>query len=790
MAFHNPYHFVPVKNGARHDDLSRENFKAGRTHATHDRHVAGTYSGRVVCRLTTEDSIFVGACRAREATETAPAVVLPFELDGRPAIPATTLRGLISGILEAASNSALRVLENETYSYRKTMDTNAPARDRPLSAIGMIVKEGESFRLRPLTLPVMQAVRLPVEYDGLYAEPNLKVYIGDRFSIRDVTQFPFETFTTDRREFYYMKLYLDAGGNRRQWDANGELPNDARQYWKNNNFLLAQTPVAAGNPKRLEEIPPGELHLYTRGILRVLGCEGRDDIPTTKKHEIFIPYPVGAEIWPTFEILPEAIARFEQLADQRTEARKEDSTVPPLPYEPRGTERNRLSPDHKDHRCFRLKDGDLVYFRPSATKLKKIAEISLSSIWRDRVEDGQDGARRAATAFSFFKQVDPELLPFNQSRTVVTLAEQMFGFVEEKESRAESGEDAEREFLALAGRLYPSSARLIGIRDATGANWEANNQGLDEPYTITSDDWDAWPTLKILSSPKPPSPAMYFKNANGQGGYIAKRQLNPARHHPQGRKFYLHHRAHDNQTPWVTANPDENCKQKVKVRPVKPCAVFYFHFDFKNFTARELGALLYALRPARKFRHKVGMGKPLGLGKVCIEPVGIFRVDRATRYSVDGLFAPRYAEVWTATDESVWPFAQARTDEWPERYARELGCVEGRAPLNPAPPQIHEAFGNGINAHIRCALEMIGNPASLQASVMPPLVQVNGHRQNGEEKTYLWFVANDLGRNGNFNIEPGHRVLVESNRQHLQPLPASEQETNGQIKTLELHKLE
>ena len=38
--------------------------------------------------------------------------------------------------------------------------------------------------------------------------------------------------------------------------------------------------------------------------------------------------------------------------------------------------------------------------------------------------------------------------------------------------------------------------------------------------------------------------------------------------------------------------------------------------DFDNLSPRELGLLLYALKPAEGFRHKLGMGKPIGLGGV------------------------------------------------------------------------------------------------------------------------------------------------------------------------------
>ena len=126
MPFHNPYHFVPVKEQGSSEDLRVTAFKAGEGgHVTHDRFVTypsqdarPVYSGRLICRLTTEDPIVIGHIREKLADDSHR--VAPFELplEGRPAIPASTLRGLISSIAETASNSALRVLEDRSLPYR------------------------------------------------------------------------------------------------------------------------------------------------------------------------------------------------------------------------------------------------------------------------------------------------------------------------------------------------------------------------------------------------------------------------------------------------------------------------------------------------------------------------------------------------------------------------------------------------------------------------------------------------------------------------------------------------
>lgn len=723
--YHNPYHFVPAVDEERPDDLPKEDFPLKSNHVRHDRYVDGSYSGRVICRLTTETPTFIGATRTREATDQTPAEVAPFLLNGKPAIPASSLRGLISSIAEAASNSALRVLENRAFSFRQTMD------DKPPSAIGMVVVENGNFHLRPLTLPTLRVrtgmpAKLPSEYKGVFQEPNLKVYVGNRYeptgkpTILDAT-FPFETFSVERPIYYGLKL------RKRSWSGTLEFPDDDKQYRRNNQYLLSQWPLVREDPRLWNEIPDNEKSQYTRGIMRVLGCAGRD-IPKPKKHEIFIPYPVAAEQWPSIPILKSAVDRFHELADERTDETSKSPEL--LPYEPRGTKRN---PD-KSKKSFRLKEGDLVFFKPTDDG-KAVDEIAFSSIWRGRVEGKWKSGIDAARAADFFGEIDPDLTPFDHLRQKITLAEQLFGFVEDEKA------DDKKSALALAGRVYFSHAQ-------TSAGKECFLPAV---------------TLRILDSPKPPSPALYFKYREGRNEYITKRELNLDDHVPQGRKLYLHHRPQDiQQESWRTHNNERN-KQKVKVTLIKPQTVFYFHVDFDNLSPREIGLLLYALKPTAEFRHKLGMGKPLGLGAVNIEPVGLFRINRQTRYSAEGLFAARYSESWVASNEN--------SQLWPETYAQEQAAIA--PPL--AAESLHKAFRDSMNANIRNALELIGNPAKIRHRVVTPLVSVNGREADSEQETFQWFVANDQDSgqgNNRLRAQERHLESITKDTKDLPSLPS------------------
>ncbi len=748
MPTFNPYHFIPAK-AERHDgDLEKSRFLMGDHHVRHDKYCKETFSGRIVCRLTTQSPIFVGGVRSREGAIERPAESTHFELPdkpGLPAIPASTLRGVISSLSEAAANSTLRVLADEMYSFRKQRNP-----DEALSAIGMVIVENNNgnvvYKLRPLTLPTIKTkpgkdVEITdVNLKELFPVPNLKVYIGNSYSIRRADFY--RTYRDDAPEYYGLQL------TRREWNQNFGIDFDTAQHRKNtkNNvsFLLGQKAKSNEAPMKWDKINKTDREtIYTRGIIRTLGCWGErnDKIPENKTHEIFIPYPENeAEYWPLFEITPLAVERFHDLSDQRTRARTGENDEPVLPFEPKDTIRN-LRPIDKNDRRFRLKTGDLVYFKHTGNK---ITEISLSSIWRGRVE--KSGQR--ATTHDFFKsitqgpgKINQELLPFHPDRQWITLAEQIYGFVQQskKDSNTDSTTNCNDydEYLALAGRVWFSHALI--------KKYEGDSAYLESV------------TLKILDTPKPPSPSLYFFKSKGKPAYIPKRELQPGSCTPQGRKFYLHDRsALIGQKPsqpwkshkqWTMDDPskkDDRFKQKVQITPVKAHSVFYFHVDFVNLSRLDLGMLLFALQPSPEFRHKIGMGKSIGLGTVKIEPVGFFNIDRASRYTSDGLFSQRYQQYWKKNRE-----------DWPDLYQKLKGTIEF-ADLE----SVKNEFANSIDPDILNAMKLIGEKD--YQPVQTPLIEGG----TMEEETFKWFVMNERGNDGEENASD----VVQ---QFLKPLTAT-----------------
>ncbi len=754
--FYNPYQFIPVKTpGDQSRWLEKNALNSGKHHHSHAIYRNQTdsgqslYHGRLHCKLVAETPFFIGAQRDEQQL---PAKVENFLLNGELAIPATSLRGLLSSITEGASNSALRVLDNGLLSYRKTMQSLEP-KDRPLSAIGMIIGEGNDLKLIPLALPTLDL------HNGYYQQPSvfnrmfpdnrakLKVYLNDAYR-NEMAAFltDKETWTTDNKQIFYLdldRLHLKMTNGRLDFNGYEELLRHPSSR-NGNNFIIGQKIVSTNAyPIPATNVSVEEKNRLTPGILRILGNTHRgNDMPRTKKHELFIPVPdefandfdkfiMDAE---AFVISQDAIKRFEELADQRTDSQKAKTLQydeQRLPYHLKGAVR---TVDYK----LRLKQGDLVYFRPDDNDHRIVAEVAFSAHWRGRVEDRR---QQPAKVFEFFPK---DLLPFNSKRGSLSPAELLFGFVEEqgpKKDKKNQEQPTPENSLAFAGKVRISTGQLINPA-------KKSTKQLLEPEI----------TLKILASPKLPSPSMYFRNRTPLQNPIPKHELCPESHQARGRKQYLHAmRQKDNPTqvqkltptgnvagagnslnPWQSGiNDPDTLKQKVRIEPIKANTTFEFYVDFDNLTDWELGLLCYALKPSESYRHKLGMGKPIGLGSVNIRIEKLELIDRQKRYGKDHLFnSDRY---------NVNP-----------QHA-------------PSVDVLRDCFIHTMDDDIRHAFELLGDPNNINSPVHYPQVR----DQNIENETYRWYVANDIGSGqGQRKIPAKNKFLplINSNTEQLPTL--------------------
>jgi len=131
----------------------------------------------------------------------------------------------------------------------------------------------------------------------------------------------------------------------------------------------------------------------------------------------------------------------------------------------------------------------------------------------------------------------------------------------------------------------------------------------------------------ILASPKPTTFQHYLNQPKND---IKKLHHYNSKGDIRGNKFYWHKSGQN----WQQKNEKEirdHHKQYTSIKPVKPETRFKGRIRFDNLSQIELGALLFSLELPEGCLHKIGMGKPLGLGSTKIKPV-LYLSNRKERY--------------------------------------------------------------------------------------------------------------------------------------------------------------
>jgi CRISPR-associated protein (TIGR03986 family) len=735
--FHNPYVFIPfgkadTKNWQAYDAIST-------SHHSHALYLPNTFNGRLVCKLTTTTPIFIGAGDAAEQANGQPTIKKNFKLNNEIALPATSLRGMISSLHESITQSQMRVYEDGNYSMRNSQ------LEKSLSAVGRLIQVGDRIWMQLLALPTLNVIgeraTVPNNFSLLLPKENefpapLKALFGDN---QNNTPEAMKTFSGANVQNWFLDNAVNAKIKRENSGMVLHLANpDAFHRSKNNHFLLGLKVISAKNPQLSTEGMSSPM----RGILRLTKNLLRD-LPSNKTHEMFIPFDKEAakvlveirnktgksnlseitqldldkasiDLQKNFcllEVPQVVIDRFKRLANERTDSQKNDPDLNEyqlLPYHPKDTKRN-LSND-PDKRYLEPKHGDLVFFRPNADGTK-IAEIAYSSNWRvelpNKISDWLGAAQTEA-------QKSENLSP----------SELLFGKVEVRDNNVGINQSQEK-IKAFASKVH------IGFG-----------------YAATAIQPENAVHLRILASPKPPSPSMYFFKTGDEKSYVSKANLatNPNLYQIKGRKQYLHAQRdalgkvkplpNRNGMPWESRYPDPKVNnQKVRITPIGANNSFYFSVDFKNLTQDELATLCAAIRPADEYQHKLGMGKPLGLGSVKIDFAGLFLVDRNLRYTQTKFTdAPRYTSCWKQNEKLPEPFqleSKAAATQ-PVVVSPEALATSAMFKLKTTQPEVF------------AAITLAGNPAAVNLPVYYPQRNDKLRFAEGYEKeTFLWFVKND-----------------------------------------------
>ncbi|MGC8779807.1 MAG: TIGR03986 family type III CRISPR-associated RAMP protein [Anaerolineae bacterium] len=221
------------------------------------------------------------------------------------------------------------------------------------------------------------------------------------------------------------------------------------------------------------------------------------------------------------------------------------------------------------------------------------------------------GSNRAATPLDFV----PDTLRNNPQPD---LADALFGWVEDQDFP-----QGQR-----AGRVFFEDARFVSARDGVWLR--------PEPIT-----------LHVLSGPKVTTFQHYLVQDRNAGHDPDRKETlahygsSPSTTQIRGHKLYWHRGA----SPDIEATPkeQEHESQLTRIIPIKPGVRFKFAVHFENLRPEELGALWWALtlpgEAGKEYRHKLGMGKPLGMGAVKITP----RLFLSERRSREGRYGKLFA---------------------------------------------------------------------------------------------------------------------------------------------------
>jgi CRISPR-associated protein (TIGR03986 family) len=217
----------------------------------------------------------------------------------------------------------------------------------------------------------------------------------------------------------------------------------------------------------------------------------------------------------------------------------------------------------------------------------------------------------------FFGRAQMFRLPYNNSpldfvpeklrdKSKTDIAEAIFGYVDGKKPRKE----------AYASRVFITDATL------------QRNQDKKVKSSLNKD-----PQEILLSSPKPTTFQHYLVQTSEKKSELKHYASQPPGDTESGETIIRGHKLYWHKPAQIEVPRDASDTQTSRIKPIDSGIEFTFTLYFENLSDVELGALLWVLDIAQndKYRLSLGMGKPLGLGGVKIEPT-LYLSSRQKRY--------------------------------------------------------------------------------------------------------------------------------------------------------------
>ncbi len=563
----------------------------------HDRYIG--LSGRIRCTLTTKTPLFVSEGQPVEHDKEKDHSTYAFlEVDGQPVIPGTGLRGAIRSVFEAVTNSRLGVFDGETpLTYRMS----------PGSALGLVPGRVEKDSQGNWTLRLLTGHK-KIRDRETYAAWIPRYPNGNILKKSD----------TRKHRHYVSKntrtaIPKDCG-------KDGEPCFAAVSQVRNRGFPHYEAHFIHSNRAEVEKVANQydaevlEGYVYRTGLNadvkqyeRFFYVKGKPQFAAFERHQdgsylAFTAYN---------QLLADYHKRQEEIKNSLTSQSKDSG--------------RKLEPSHfiKSKQPWSIDVGSLVYAKLKQRGKHHVVE-ALYPVNISRATYDTPPGVLLPEAFHPPKRMD-----------TLGMASRVFGWV------SQDADERREERVAYKGRVSFSHATFV------------DGERLPDM------------TLSILGTPHPTAVAFYLENSLSKQVAEAKRQDKHGYDTPdenlrlRGRKFYRHHPVWTKQEATTTDKSNQN-------RTIRGAfdanSKFTFTVDFENFHPLELGALLWTLRLQEgdwRGYHRVGYGKPLGLGSVQIT------VDDLQLFDVDH----RYLNADFITQDDTAPLS---AHEQADRYIEEF----------------------------------------------------------------------------------------------------------------------
>jgi CRISPR-associated protein (TIGR03986 family) len=603
--FLNPYNFVRWQRPPQAFDDADTQLLGRCAPPPHDRYIG--LSGKIVCQLEAMSPLFISDSDLPEPSEddrkaghkTYRFFHYDFGEGDEPALPASSLRGMIRSVFEAVTNSCYA-----HFDYGSRLSYHLAAAESLKLVPGRVERDAQGrwqLRLLPGT------ARLVIN-----DRPRDKLYAARVERYKALSPGRRQKGPSRPEEFRPVKL---------DGFKNGEK---CLAVVRELQFPPVWNVIALGKDRN--QLRPGAGERIIEGYLSI-----NNQNIESKRFERFFFRDSRNTTGPELVPLPEDVrAKYADLLKDYQERHKdtikkwrEKKHEPDQPW----VERDREGRITKKEAAFsrfiiggpkEVQDGDLVYAMLSgsvqAPQVEFIVPVAVPRVGYNRK----------------VAQLLPRHLHKCDDYNRLCPACRAFGWVYGHEDAPDL--PIERR-TAYASRIRIEAGRLIP-------------EQRREPPTLPST------ALTILSTPKPTTTRFYLKPSNSQprirmddyqAGY--DNQDNVLR----GRKVYRHQGHSGDREYWASkereyralvkpdGKPEATDQNRTVENALLPGAIFEFTIRFANLSPVELGALLWTLEMNGAQYHRLGFGKPLGFGSVRLSIADLLVTDVGLRYeSISG----------------------------------------------------------------------------------------------------------------------------------------------------------